>query len=454
MTVPHRKSKRTDKAPVRPSRGWGHRSWKALSLGVAALVAGLGLILWRSAPPRVAALPMVDWSRLEPAVARAIETQFSFARQHPRSGEAVGKLGALLRVYGFPIQAAQCLNEAQRLEPDNPRWPHFQSLLQTTDNPSEAIRLERQAVSLCGNQPEYPRWRLARMLAEGGDWAGAQLEAEVLLKARPEYAPGRLVLAQAAASRAKIEEAMTWARQCVDDPRTRRAAWFLIAGWQRRNGNIVEAGNASRTAAQLPEDALVVDPFEVEVAALRGDPRGEFVQGHALLAAGNLEGAEPLIGRLVRAFPEEPESWLLLGRWQLLRKQPAQAEQALGRHLRLDPQSAQGLFQLGTALLQQEKFVEAAEHFRQASVIKADFGPAYFNQGVALAHSGQWAAAIEPFRACLKHNPEHMMAYLLLADVHMQLKQKEEALKLLDQAKALDPQDPRVESFRAKANAL
>ena len=125
------------------------------------------------------------------------------------------------------------------------------------------------------------------------------------------------------------------------------------------------------------------------------------------------------------------ETWIVLGRIELLDKQPAAAERSLRRHLDIEPESTQGLFQLGLALLSQDRFEEAAASFHRATRLKPDFGAAHFNHGFALMRLGHLREALPSFREAIRQNPEHFETYLLLVDLHLRLGEKEPARQCL-----------------------
>ncbi|MBI4327774.1 MAG: tetratricopeptide repeat protein, partial [Chloroflexi bacterium] len=116
------------------------------------------------------------------------------------------------------------------------------------------------------------------------------------------------------------------------------------------------------------------------------------------------------------------------------------------------PQSTQGLFQLGLALLNQNRFAEAADTFLKATELKADFGPAFFNRGLALMRAGLRREAIPAFRQAIRHNPERIDSYLLLADLHLALGENEAASSLLEQARSIDPLHPGLRQLRDRAD--
>ena len=126
------------------------------------------------------------------------------------------------------------------------------------------------------------------------------------------------------------------------------------------------------------------------------------------------------------------------------------AEKALRRFLQLDPDSVNGHFQLGMSLMAQKRYPEAAKTFHHATTLKRDFGPAFFNLGFALAKSGKPHEAIAPFQEAIRQNPEMIDAYILLADLHVQLGEKSQAFQLAELAERLDPADRRLPILRRK----
>lgn len=427
-------------------------AFKALLVGGGGLlVVVLGMMWWHM---QKVSLPEVDLSRVDPKVAASLQKLTAQVRAHPQSADAWGWLGALLWVYDFRPAACQCLSEASRLDPANPRWPYYKGLALIVATPDEAIPFFQKTVSLCGNTPEAPRFRLARLLAERGRWDEAGVEVEALLTNRPGFAPARLLAARIAQEKGQLERAVDLARGCTDDSRTGRGAWITLAGIYRQKNDASGAAQAAQRSAAVPEDEGFGDPFQAEATLLRGDPRGASEQAHALLAGGHLDEASQLISRLGQEHPDYPETWLLVGRLHLLRKELAPAEQALRKHLDLSPRSAQGFFQLGLVLLAQERFGEAASVFGKATDLKQDYGPAYYNRGYALGRAGQVREAVTAFRESLRHNPEHLDAYVLLADLHLRLGEGAAALALLDQAQALNATDPRIRALRNRAEVI
>ncbi len=412
------------------------------------ILAGLGAwFIWKQSA-RVE-LPDVPLARLDATVSNLIQSHIEGAQADPQSGRAWGQLGAVLKSFGFREEAEHCLAIAERLEPKEPRWPYLQAALRSDDTAFALARL-RRTVALCGNDPEMPRLRLARLLAETGQENEARGELGQLLRARPNSGPARILMAQICQSQGDWDAAFSLASGSTTNPHTARTAWTMLSALHRRRGDTNAALLAARRAAGAAPDAAWPDPFEEEVLAWRNDPRSLSDRAQNYLLAGRAAEALPLVNQLVREHPDFPETWLLLGRARNLQNQPAAAEQSLRRFLELDPQSVNGYFQLGMSLLAQKRYPEAAAIFRHAITLKRDFGPAFFNLGFALAKSGQQPEAIPAFQEAIRQNPEKIDAYILLADLHLQSGETGKAIQLAALAETLDPADPRVPALRRK----
>ncbi|HTG44323.1 MAG TPA: tetratricopeptide repeat protein [Verrucomicrobiae bacterium] len=402
------------------------------------------------AKPVPIALPEIPFDQLETNIARVIRIPALRVLVNPESGSAWGELGTVLKAFGLREPSRRCLAEAEQLEPKEPRWPYLQGVLQNVGSASIAEAKLRRAVALCGNDPEMPRLRLARLLAEAGRTEDAQQQLQELLRTKPNSGPARVLMAGISQARGEWNEAIAYASGSTTNPYTARTAWTLLATSQRRRGDTNAAELAYRRATAVTPDAPWPDPFEDEVVAWRNDVRSLNERAQGYLMAGRVAEAIPVVNRLMRDHPNFPETWLLLGRLRNLQNQPQPAEAALRRFLQAQPESVNGQFQLGMSLLQQKRYPEAAVVFQYATTLKRDFGVAFFNLGFALAKSGRQREAVGPFKEAIRHNPEKIDSYILLADLHLQLAEKNAAIELARLAERLDPKDPRLPTLQRK----
>jgi tetratricopeptide (TPR) repeat protein len=424
------------------------RVWIYIGAGI--LAVAVAVAVYRFSRPKIPEIPI---AQLDAAASKVIEQHVQAVRDNPRSGAAWGELGAILKSYEFRNEALYCLGQAERLDPQQPRWPYLIGATLLDDSRAEAIAKIRKAVELAGAEKPELRIRLAKLLAESGELAEAQSTLEEGLRIAPPHFPTHLALAHVVRQRGDWAKAEEYARTCTQDARTARAAWRLVALGQQRAGNSEGVAEAERQAAQAPPEMKDVEPFEAEVMIARGDPRWMSDRAQELIRSGQVAAANALIEQLLKTHPEFSESWLLLGRMQLLQKHPAEAEASFRRHLAMEPQSLNGTFQLGRALQDQQKLSEATEVFERATKLKEDFGPAWFNLGVCLVRLGRKAEARQPLRQAIRHNPEYIDSYIVLADLYAQAGEADPALDLLNEAAAVNPNDPRVRNMKRRIEA-
>src|SRR5947209_3700073 len=98
-----------------------------IGLVLAALIGLAGGYGWRwYTTPRPPAIPLNGASK---EMTEAVEEALQAVRRQPRSGRTWGVLGMVLTANGFNQQAIECLAQAERLDPQEPRWPYAHGVL-------------------------------------------------------------------------------------------------------------------------------------------------------------------------------------------------------------------------------------------------------------------------------------------------------------------------------------
>ena len=87
------------------------------------VLAGVAFYFYRNRP--VAPVPPgEDLAGLEPAVREAVEMARRGVLAEPRSADAWGKLGETLLANELDTLSGACFAEAERLDPEEGRWPY------------------------------------------------------------------------------------------------------------------------------------------------------------------------------------------------------------------------------------------------------------------------------------------------------------------------------------------
>jgi tetratricopeptide (TPR) repeat protein len=371
--------------------------------GAALAVGAVGLVVWYALAPPVPSVRLDAGA--DPALVEAIAAARWRVRRAPWSDGPRGRLAMLLQAHSFNGEAAGCYAAAERLNPDEPRWPHLHSFVAAADPPT-ALALSRRAAELTANRPGAPD-------APALHWADTCLEQDRLdeadgayrglLQRRADHPRARLGLARLSLRRGRTDQALEHLRLCAASPSTRKAAHILLAETQRRRGDGPAAADAAGRAAALPADEPWPDPWADEIAAVRVGRQARLARLRDLRARGRLREAGDLARQTIEEYPDV--GWLDVGRARLAARQWAEAEEALRQTLCLDPSSVEAHFALGQALLGQHKYEPAAASFRRVVELEPTHAGAYRGLARCAAATGHPAEAVRLQQRALNFQP-------------------------------------------------
>jgi tetratricopeptide (TPR) repeat protein len=348
-----------------PTPGRSRKLLRRVVVAVAALsVAGLGA--WYVLAPPVPTVRLDAGA--DPALVQAVAQARGAVRRAPWSDGPRGRLGMLLQAHGLNAEAAACYEQAERLNPDEPRWPYLHAYL-VADDPPQALGLWRRAAELSerrGETTDAPQLRRADACLEQGLFDEAGEAYRALLDRRPDHPHALLGLARLALRRGRPGYALDHLRRCADSPWARSAARRLAAQARGRLGDRPAELPRKGREPEPPPDRPWPDPWADELAALRVGRQARVMRLQQLQAEGRLAEAAGLARQVVEEYPDV--GWLELGRVRLAKQEWAGAEAALREALGRDPESAEAAFALGQALLGQQKYDEAARTFRRLLV--------------------------------------------------------------------------------------
>jgi tetratricopeptide (TPR) repeat protein len=442
----------SQQTPVTPrQRGWR----RGLYLLLVLLIPGalVGWYQWRQYH-RVE-VPAPDLTGADPAVTAAIAAAQEKVQQKPRSSDAWGTLGLVLLAHDFGTEANACFAQAERLDPDEPRWPYLQGLGLRLQELDTAILKLRRAVELC--PLPTPRLRLAEYLREQGHPDEAESFFRRVLEVDADNPLALLGLAQLASEQGKLQDSLTYLRPIQNNPCTKRAALALLAEIHQKQGHNAQAAEEARRAAQLPPDQNWPDPFVNEARQFQVGKRALLLRGGELLKSGQVDRAAQLFQRVTVDYPTEDRGWLMLGRCRLMGKDWTGAEKDFRKAVQLAPASTEAEFYLGVALFQQENIAEAVQHFRRATELNPGYPLAQYNLGQSVLRQGDREAARQAFLAAIHHHPQFQPAHAALGELLASEGKLAEAEKYLRQALQLDPQDQqarhRLEQLERKDGA-
>jgi tetratricopeptide (TPR) repeat protein len=449
----------TTASPTRRGRGL------ALAVGAGLLAAAGGAAAWYFGRTPAPTPPAVSTEGVDPAVAAAIDRARQEVLARPRNAAAWGELGQALRAYGWKPEAVRCFAEAERLDPQDARWPYLTGVMNllTADDPVPPLR---RAVARGHPEPAYrdaARLRLAEALLD----ARALDEAEELFREAldpnsPQGVRAAYGLGVVAAARGDVKAAAARFGPIAADPHVRKKVAAQMARLARRAGDEAAAARHERDAARPPEDQPWPDPFVSEYR--RGEGRkARTDRADSLAARGRVNEAIQAYRELAGEFPDG-QSYLTLGTVLVRAGRYAEAAPALRESLRFAPDQPQALTFLAVArfreaesqadrALARELLLEAVEHATRAGELKPDAALAHLTRGQALARLGQPAAA-DALRRAIAASPELAEAHLSLGEVLAGAGRADEAVRELRLAEQLaDPGDDRAKQALARVQA-
>jgi tetratricopeptide (TPR) repeat protein len=419
-------------------------------LAAAVLVLVVGAVVYRLVRRPGPEPPVVDLTSADPQVARAVTAARADVLRAPRSGQAWGHLGMVLVTHNFQEEGIRCLTEAERLDPQELRWPYFRGVLLANRDPAVGVPELRRAVELAPAETEAPRLRLAITLLRQGQWDEAEgLFAQVL--AQDADNPRALLgLGRVARKQDRLHDSAAYLRRCADSPFTRHSARSLLAEIYERQGDHPAAERELRLVDGLPADAAWPDPIYKELEDVRVGVQAEVTRAMGLVQEGRSREALDLLEPTVREYPDVDYAWLAYGMTLLSARDFATAEGAFRKALRISPNMADAHFDLGLVLFEQKKYAEAADSFRRAAELQPADARSPYNLGQCLKEMGKRPEAAKAFRAALRARPQFAEAHRDLGELLAEGGNDAEALEHLREAVKLAPGDTAAQQLLDK----
>jgi tetratricopeptide (TPR) repeat protein len=286
--------------------------------------------------------------------------------------------------------------------------PPFTSQLEA---PARRARGERQLIEL------RDKYTTAQALGEARAAYGEAL------RRRPDDVPARLRLAELL-------------RECGDHAGAARQWRTLIqlvpgvASWHASLGDALRDQGELEQAAQQAEQALRIDP---ELAT------AHFSLGSVLDRQGKLEKAAASYSQALRLRPNYAEAHNNLGLVLTRRGEIQQAMAHYSEALRIKPDFAEAHNNLGVAYSKLGQTRQAIAHFSAALEIKPDFAQAHYDLGSSLADLGQTPEAIRHYEQALQAQPTYAEAHFGLAAAMASMGQIQPAIAHYREAVRINP---------------
>ncbi|MEM7364145.1 MAG: tetratricopeptide repeat protein [Pseudomonadota bacterium] len=385
-----------------------------------------------------------DLADVDPGVT-ALLTEMIDTAEQTGSGEAWGTLAMAFEVNGFADAAHHSYVTAQRLMPDDPRWPYYRALL-TAHRGDLRSALSQLATSIDIASDYGPAWmwrgtwqldlgmteeardsfRTASQLNMGdvaklGE-AGALLTlgkaqaAFELLSRLPEDARVLRYKVRALRQLGRREEATSLLDLSVvgesgplswpDERTTAKKAYEVSSGARLSEARRLLAAGDPEAARALLDQLAARDPdhqglLSAQIEALRQ-------LGHRAEMAAQLE-------RAVGLYPEYYGFHLSLAEYALEEGDRASAAQYLISTIRRNDQIPWAHAQIGLLFVEENRLVQASSAFMAALALEPDNPQVNYYQGMIHANQQNWGEAVRRFDVAVNSAPEFTVAWIALA---------------------------------------
>ena len=366
--------------------------------------------------------PVPDLDRLDPSVradhaarleriARALADP---AVSRAELGEAWGALGMWYQVYRYFDRARRAHLNAERLVPDDFRWPYYLAHIHTRQGDfNAAVTSYRRSIEL---RPDYvpSLVHLAELELKAHSEAEVSLLLDRALAADPDQPRALALRAQLALGRGEFEAAIALLERALERDARSPQIQYLLGTAHRGLGDRETAQKhlaASRVASGSRNEPLLDDPLMAIVGQLGECALERQNRGRRLLAEGRAAEAIRLHRQAVSA----------------------------------DPQNRTARINLGVTLFQAGDSQAAIETFEEVLRIlpskppHPDLARAHFLRCAVLESEGRLRQAEEHCRASLRSDPEQHDANLVLARLLVRSGRSAESIAPFDRAVERDP---------------
>jgi arylsulfatase A-like enzyme/Flp pilus assembly protein TadD len=235
---------------------------------------------------------------------------------------------------------------------------------------------------------------------------------EEMLRQRPDFGRGYVVLAKIAMEREDFSTAVSALRRALElNPEAVDLHYQL--------GNALASEGKLEAAIGQFQHALQLDPRHAKAHG---------ALGRALQLTGRVEEAIGHFRQAVECRPDLPEAHNDLGNALAANGQLDEAIDCFRQALSINPDYAEAHYNLGVALASRGRLQEAIDQYREALRVKPDYVQAHGNLAVALQAKGEIGEAIFHYQQALQTAPDSVELRCALAGALTQAGRLDEAL--------------------------
>ena len=359
-------------------------------------------------------------------------------------------------------EAEKICSELKTIAPDNPQAYQALGRFYIFTGQKEKAVAEFRAISQSKPKDSSVKTLLAGVLIESGQIKETEPLTRELLKAHPGDPQALLLRGRALIAEGDYRQALTELEKVVLKAETRPAGFYFLGVAQKALGFSSEARSSwvralelqpQMTDAQLALADIDADAGNYEEAlrlagdALKAHPNlfpAYLIQARVLLAKGNIKEAEAALQAVLSRDPASVAALEMLVKLRLSEKRSHELLQPISKLAEQHPQNARLRFLQAVVLFSLNDLGNAEVSAQEAMRLDRPGSDAYTLLADIHKAQGSVEKAKEDLRAAISGNPRKAMNYVALEKIYESEGNWEEAKKLCERAREIDPDSPLV----------
>ena len=363
----------------------------------------------------------------------------------PRRSEAYGQLGKLLMAGEYLDVAERCLRNAQRLAPDDARWPYYLGhIFNSKGELTKAVEHFEQVLRLQPADLAALVW-LGHVYIDLGQPEAAE---PLLTRARSLRPDTQAVLFQLGRAAVATQEYASAVEHLEGALRMNPAAtviYYPLAMAYRGLGDLEKAQYYLDQSGGRPDAEVSVtlpDPLMAEVSTVLRSPQVYRDLGLQAGAKGDWPEAVKQFRNAVELAPDYVLMRLNLALALNLMGDARAALDQLEEVVRLDPQLARAHYTMGTLFERSGRDQEAIDRYTLAVTHDPNVGAAHLRLADALRRTDRLDASLSSYQRVLELEPDGEEARFGEVMALVRLTRHREALERLRVAIDFHPEEP------------
>ncbi len=349
-------------------------------------------------------------------------------------------------------------DKARAMEPKSSLIAYVGAVLHwQLGNPARADELFKAAIELAPAEDWETRLKWAEFKFSRNDLVESRKIIEGVLSKSPRNRVGLLLLARMTFSQRNTEECLALVQRMLQENPGDAEALLLRAQVTLSKGDVNQAvAELERLRDQYPRvvplhfqlataylkqnaEEKAIDSFR---AALKVDPRFDqaaLALGEISLRKRDYTAAKEAIGGVLKRSPKNPQALVLMAETCRLAGQFEEALAVAEQWKQLVPKMPEPYYQIGIIRRQQQQEAQAQEAFEEAVRVAPRFSPAVEQLIEMDLRASRSKAALDRAEALVRNLPGSAGPLIVLARVHLSLRELDAAEAALRKALEVDP---------------